>query len=53
MLLDEATSDLQDKIHELFTNWVQKLIGNRRFVGCLYQARRNWRSKIQIELMGL
>ena len=52
-LLDEATSDIQDKIEELFSAWVMALIGNRRFVACLYQARRNWRSKIQIELMGL
>ncbi|MCG7412071.1 Uncharacterised protein [Moraxella lacunata] len=52
-LLDEATSDIQDKIEELFSAWIMALMGNRRFVACLYQARRNWRSKIQIELMGL
>lgn len=52
-LLDEATSNVQDKIEDLFNAWVMALISNRRFVGCLYQARRNWRSKIQIELMGL
>lgn len=52
-LLDEATSDIQDKIEELFSVWIMALMGNRRFVACLYQARRNWRSKIQIELMGL
>ena len=52
-LLDQATGNIQDKIETLFSEWVHRLIGNRRFVGCLYQARRNWRSKIEIELLGI
>lgn len=30
-----------------------ELIGNRRFVGCVYAARTNWRSKVEIELLGI
>lgn len=52
-LADQATSKYQEKIKELFSEWVHRLIGNRRFAGCLYQARRNWRSAIEMELMGI
>lgn len=50
ILLNEATADVQDKIKALFNAWMMALLGNRLFVGCLYQARRNWRSKIMAEI---
>lgn len=40
-------------VAELLQDWVTSLSSNRQFVGCLYQARANWRSAITIELMGI
>ena len=37
----------------LLNDLVLFLSRSHRFIGCLYQARANWRSKIQLELMGL
>lgn len=53
ILFDKATQNQQDYIKELFDEWMHKLIGNRRFRACIYQARRNWRSKVEMELMGI
>lgn len=42
-----------ETVEALMSDWVNTLTRNRRFIGCLYQARANWRSKIQLELMGV
>lgn len=40
-------------VKTVLQEWVNHLSANRRFIGCINQARANWRSKIQIELMDL
>lgn len=39
ILLNEAVADVQNKVKALFNAWMMALLGNRLFVGCLYQAR--------------
>lgn len=53
-LFIEAGGVLLDyEVSGYFGSWVANLMSNRRFVGCVYKARANWRSKIEIGLMGL
>lgn len=40
-------------IKALLKKWVLKLSSGYQFIGCLNTARANYRSKIQIELLGL
>lgn len=48
-----ATQGIHTGISEYSSNWIATLIGNRRFVGCVYAARVKWRSKFEIELLGI
>lgn len=48
-----AAELINEAVSELLQNWVTSLSSNRQFVGCLYQARANWRSAITLELMGI
>ncbi|MPW44753.1 hypothetical protein [Acinetobacter guerrae] len=44
---------VNNQLSGILSDWVTALTGNNQFVGCLYQARANWRSAITIELMGI
>lgn len=48
-----ATELVNAGVQSLLNDLVLFLSRSHRFIGCLYQARANWRSKIQLELMGL
>lgn len=34
-------------------DWISELTKRRKFVGCVYTARANWRSRFEIELLGI
>ena len=40
-------------VESLLGDWLATLLRNRRFIACVYQARRNWRSKIEIGLLDI
>ena len=40
-------------VESLLSDWLATLLRNRRFIACVYQARRNWRSKIEVGLLGI
>lgn len=48
-----ATEGIDTGLNDYLSNWIATLIGNRRFVACVYTARVKWRSKIEIELLGI
>lgn len=48
-----VSGQVDETVESIIGDWVANLIRNRRFIGCIYQARANWRSKIQMALMGI
>lgn len=53
MLEYEPTGIAYQPVSELLHQWVQALMRNRLHKACILTARANWRSKIEIELLGL
>jgi hypothetical protein len=49
----KVEGEVNDKLSELLLDWVNKLTANRKFMGCIYQARANWRSQVTIDLLGI
>ncbi len=53
MLTASKIKDAYDVISDIHEIWMKYTDGDRRFQVCINVARLNWRSKIELALMGL